>query len=161
VLATDVIRAPAIAPETIGAVARRVAVRAPEAAWALAARLPPLRDGVSQALVRRYALRNAVVSAATFVPGPDLPALAANEIRMALRLATARGSDSAAMPVVAFAAAVGGGLALRGLARRLSALMPLPAWAIQAAVAYAGTRALGEAVGMLARSERGGVRPRC
>lgn len=145
VLATDVVRTPAIDRAALDAIASRLAARAPEAAWVLAARLPALRPAVSRALVERYARRNAGLGAATFVPGPDLPALTLNELRLALRLAAMEGRDPQAVQAVALAASVATGLTLRTVARSLTRLLPLPAWAIQAAVAYAGTRALGAA----------------
>jgi hypothetical protein len=43
------------------------------------------------------------------------------------------------------AATLGAGLGLRALARELVARLPVPRWAVQGAVAYAGTRVLGDA----------------
>jgi uncharacterized protein (DUF697 family) len=42
-------------------------------------------------------------------------------------------------------AALGAGLGFRAVARELLDLLPVAGWAIKGAVAYAGTRALGEA----------------
>jgi uncharacterized protein (DUF697 family) len=46
------------------------------------------------------------------------------------------------------AATFGAGLGLRALARELLDLVPVAGWALKGAVAYGGTRALGEAACM-------------
>jgi uncharacterized protein (DUF697 family) len=147
VLATDVIRTHGIDRPAIDAVARRLALRAPEQAWALAGRLPALRPGVMEQLVRRSARRNAILSAATFAPGPDFPALTLGQLRLALRLMAARGMRTEGPALLAgLAGAVAAGLAGRALARTLRRNLPVPGAFVQAAVAYAGTRAVAEAV---------------
>ena len=50
------------------------------------------------------------------------------------------------------AATLGAGFGLRALARELLDLVPVAGWAVKGAVAYAGTRALGEAADPAARS---------
>jgi uncharacterized protein (DUF697 family) len=81
-----------------------------------------------------------------FVPGADLPVLALHQVRMVLRLEQAYGLDAdpreRAPEVLATIAA---GLGLRAVARQLLAVVPVAGWAVKGAVAYAGTRALGEA----------------
>jgi uncharacterized protein (DUF697 family) len=65
---------------------------------------------------------------------------------MVLRLEQAHGLDAdpreRAPEVLATIAA---GLGLRAVARQLLAVVPVAGWAVKGAVAYAGTRALGEA----------------
>jgi uncharacterized protein (DUF697 family) len=80
-----------------------------------------------------------------FVPGDDLPVLALNQLRLVLRIAAAHGErmDRERLPEIA--ATLGAGLGFRALARELQALLSGARWAVQGAVAYAGTRALGEA----------------
>ena len=146
VLATDVVRVRAGEGLPHGAIARAVAVRLGEEAAPLAARLPLLRGAVCQRLVASFARRNAIVAAAVFVPGADLPVLARNQVRMLLRLDQAYGLEldtRARAPEVI--AVVGAGLGLRTAARELLDLVPVAGWAVKGAVAYAGTRALGEA----------------
>jgi uncharacterized protein (DUF697 family) len=81
-----------------------------------------------------------------FVPGADLPLLALNELRLLLRLEQAYGLEidpRERLPEIA--ATLGVGFGMRALARELLDLVPVAGWAVKGAVAYAGTRALGEA----------------
>jgi hypothetical protein len=158
--ATDVLRARALDAAVIRWIGRRLTVRSSEAAWALASRLPALQETVTRSLVDRYARRNALVAAATFVKGEDFPVLTLNELRMTLRLAAVAGAEPRTGQALAVASSLGGGLALRAVARRLGALLPLPDWAVKALVAYAGTRAIGLAAAALAARDAGAVRPR-
>ena len=115
---------------------------------ALAAHVPSLRPAVTARIVREVALTNAVVAAAPWVRRAHLPLLTLAQARMLLRLGSARGdalpSDPrglAAAVAPALAGAIGMGVGARALHRRLPFRGPL----VGAAVAYAGTRALGEA----------------
>ena len=146
VLATDVVRVRAGEGFSHEAIARAIARRLGEEGAPLAARLPLLRGAVCERLVATFARRNGIVAAAVFVPGADLPVLARNQVRMLLRLDQAHGLEldprSRAPEVLAVLAA---GLGLRTVARELLDLVPVAGWAVKGAVAYAGTRALGEA----------------
>jgi hypothetical protein len=153
VLATDVVRARALDRDAIDAVARRIGVRAPNAAWALARRLPALRVGVRREVVERTAIAAATLAA--FSPraaGSDLPALSLLHVRMALRLEAAGGPTTRAAEAAAVAVSLASGAALRQTARTLLRAPVLPSWVVRAGVAYAGTRALGQAA--LAVGER-------
>jgi uncharacterized protein (DUF697 family) len=87
-----------------------------------------------------------VLGAAVFVPGADLPMLTLNQLRLLLRLEQAYGLDvDPRERLPELAATLGAGLGLRALARELLDRVPVAGWAVQGAVAYAGTRALGEA----------------
>ncbi|MGZ4354569.1 MAG: hypothetical protein ACXVZ4_13590 [Gaiellaceae bacterium] len=146
VLATDVVRVSAGKGFPHDAIARAIAGRLGEEGAPLAARLPLLRGAVCERLVASFARKNGNVAAAVFVPRADLPVLARNQVRMLLRLDQAYGLEldprSRAPEVVAVLAA---GLGLRTVARELLDLVPVAGWAVKGAVAYAGTRALGEA----------------
>jgi uncharacterized protein (DUF697 family) len=75
-----------------------------------------------------------------------MPVLALNEFRLVLRLAQAHGSPAEVgdrLPELA--AALAAGFGLRALARELLGLSPGAGWALKAAIAYGGTRAVGEA----------------
>jgi len=137
VLATDLVRAERVDASIVGRVAERVAARAGEAAWGLARGLPALRGGVSRGLVRRYALANAAVGAAAFVPGADLPALTLNQARLVLRLAAAHGVDPGGPPAVALAGVAAAGLGLRAVARGVAGVLPGLGWALEAGIASA------------------------
>src|SRR5207237_372010 len=97
-------------------------------------------------LVASFSAKNGLVGAAVFIPGADLPVLTLNEVRMVLRLEQAYGlavdpRERAPEVLASLAAGVG----LRAAARELLDLVPVAGWAVKGAVAYAGTRALGEA----------------
>lgn len=124
---------------------RRLAAKDENAAVALAARLPALRRGVADALVARVARQNAVIAAAVFVPGVDFPVLTLNQLRLVLRLAAAYGQEIDAERLPEILGVVGTALGFRALARQALGVVPIAGWAVQGAVAYAGTRTLGEA----------------
>ena len=72
--------------------------------------------------------------------------LALNEFRLVLRLAQAYGAaDDPPERLPELAATLGAGFGLRALARQALCLVPGAGWPVKVAVAYAGTRALGEA----------------
>lgn len=141
VLATDVVRVGAGEPLPLEAIAQTIAARLGERGAPLAARVPLLRNAVSEQLVAAFARRNGLVAAAGWIPGADLPVLALNEFRLVLRLAQAHdapGEVGDRLPELA--ATLGAGYGLRALARQL----PCAGWAWKIAIAYGGTRALGE-----------------
>jgi uncharacterized protein (DUF697 family) len=146
VLATDVVHVGPGEPLPVDDVVEAVAVRLGEEAAPLAGRLPVLRRAVCRRIVASSARKNGILAAAVFLPGADLPLLALNQVRMLLRLDQAYGLEldpRARLPEVA--ATVGAGLGLRTVARELLDLVPVAGWAVKGGVAYAGTRALGEA----------------
>jgi uncharacterized protein (DUF697 family) len=154
VLATDVIRLGAGEGFPLDAIARAAAARLGEAGASLAARVPALRRAVCERLVASFSKRNAFIGAAVFIPGIDLPVLTLNEVRLVLRLEQAYGLDiDLRERLPELAVTLGVGLGLRSLARELLDLIPVAGWAVKGAVAYAGTRALGEAA--LLRLEAG------
>jgi hypothetical protein len=112
----------------------------------LAARLPALRPAVVEGLIRGTVRKNAVIGAAVFVPGADLPALTLNEAMLAVRIAVA-GGRKADVKVLwpELATVIGVGLGCRRLARELESL-PLSRPVVRGAIAFAGTWAIGEAL---------------
>ncbi|HEY8107321.1 MAG TPA: hypothetical protein VIC70_01345 [Gaiellaceae bacterium] len=146
VLATDVVWVGAGGAFPLEAIAHAVAVRLGEHGAPLAARVPLLREAVSEQLVASFARRNGLVAAAVWIPGADLPILALNELRLVLRLVQAYGAAREVRDLLPeLAATVGAGFGLRALAREVLDLIPGPGWALKSAIAYGGTRALGEA----------------
>jgi uncharacterized protein (DUF697 family) len=146
VLATDIVWVGPGEGFPLEANAKAIASRLGEEAAPLAARVPLLRRAVAQQLVAAFARKNGIVGAAVFVPGADLPLLALNELRLLLRLEQAYGLEidpRERLPEIA--ATLGVGFGMRALARELLDLVPVAGWAVKGAVAYAGTRALGEA----------------
>src|SRR5262245_61752065 len=155
VLDTNVIRIPPgqglPVAETAAALARVLGPAGP----GVAARLPVLREAVVAHLVTQSSLRNGLIGAATFLPGPDLPALTLNQIFLTIRMAVATGRDAqvaALWPELAVVAATG--LAWRKLARGLE-FLPVPRFAVRGAVALGGTYAVASAL-----RRRLSVRPR-
>lgn len=145
VLATDVVAVPPGAGFPVEEIARALARRLGERATPLAARLPVLRPAVCDELIRKFSRRNAVLGAAVFVPGADLPVLTLNQIRLALRIADAYGRPADRERLPELLGVVGGALGFRALAREAVGLVPVAGWAVKGGIAWAGTRAVGEA----------------
>lgn len=146
VLATDVVWVDTGEAFPLEAIARRLASRLGERGAPLAAQVPLLREAMSERLVAAFALRNAVLAAAPWVRRPELPRLALNELRLVLRLAQAYGAaDDPPERLPELAAVVGAGVGLRAVVREAREHAPGAGWAVKVAVAFAGTRALGEA----------------
>jgi uncharacterized protein (DUF697 family) len=144
--ATGVVRAGAGEALPLDAISRAIGARLGEDGAPLAARVPLLRDPVGELLVESFSRRNGVVAAAVWIPGADLPVLTLNELRLVLRLAQAYGATADVRDrLPELAATIGAGFGLRALARELLDTLPVAGWAVKCAVAYGGTRALGEA----------------
>ncbi len=145
VLATDIIHAPPGQGFPIDEIAHAVARKLGESGTALAARLPSLRGAVCDELIRSFSKKNAIVAAAVFIPGVDLPVLTLNQARLVLRIALAHGQEIDRDRAVELLGVVGLGFGMRTVARELLDLVPVAGWAVKGAVAYTGTRAIGEA----------------
>jgi uncharacterized protein (DUF697 family) len=145
VLATDVVRVPAGSGFPVDEIARAVAHRLGEEATSLAARLPVLRRPLAEELTGRFARRSALVGVAVFVPGADFPVLTLQQLRLVLRIGAAHGEELDAERLPEVLAVIGGALAFRAASRQLLAVVPVAGWIVKGAVAYTGTRALGEA----------------
>ena len=145
VLATDLVRVPPGRGFPIDEIAAAVARRLGEDGTSLAARLPVLREAVCDELIRSFSKRNALVSAAVFIPGVDMPVLTLNQARLVLRIALAHGQEIDNKRAVELLGVVGAGLGFRAVARELLDFVPVAGWAIKGAIAYAGTKAVGEA----------------
>jgi uncharacterized protein (DUF697 family) len=126
-------------------IATRLARALGEAATPLAARLPVLRRPVCEGLIRKFSRQNGFIGVVFFIPGADLPVLTLNQIRLVLRIADAYGFeiDKERLPEVL--AVIGSGFGFRALARQAVGVVPLVGWVLRGGIAYAGTRALGEA----------------
>ena len=133
---------------SVGELATAIARVASRSAPSLAARLPLLRPAVARRLIGTTALTNAALAASPSPQQAQLPLLTLAQSRMLLLLGLSRGDvlprDPQELAIAAGPALVGSlgvGLGARALVRRLPVRGPL----IRAAVAYAGTRALGAA----------------
>jgi uncharacterized protein (DUF697 family) len=145
VLATDLVRVPPGAGFPVEEIARAVARRLGEDSTSLAARLPALRGPVCDELIQAFSKRNALIAAAVFIPGIDMPILTLNQMRLVLRIGLAHGQSVDNQRAAELVAVVGAGFAFRTVARQLLDVVPVAGWAVKGAVAYTGTRAVGEA----------------
>jgi uncharacterized protein (DUF697 family) len=157
VLAGDVVRAEPGAGFPLEELADVLARRLGEAATPLAARLPVLRDAVCAHLVESFSRRNAITAAAVFVPGADLPLLTLNQARLVLRIASAYGAEIDGQRLPELLAVLGAGFGFRALAREALDFVPVAGWALKGAVAYSGTRALGEAARRYFKQQQAGA----
>ena len=145
VLATDLVRVPPGAGFPVDEIARAVARRLGEDSTSLAARLPVLRGPVCDELIHAFSKRNAIIAAAVFIPGVDMPVLTLNQARLVLRLGLAHGQAVDNQRAAELVGVVGAGFAFRAVARELLDVVPFAGWAVKGGVAYTGTRAVGEA----------------
>ncbi|HXK14691.1 MAG TPA: DUF697 domain-containing protein [Gaiellaceae bacterium] len=145
VLATDLVRVPPGQGFPVDEIAHAVARKLGESGTALAARLPSLRRAVCDELIRSFSKKNAIVAAAIFIPGVDMPVLTLNQARLVLRIALAYGQEIDKQRAVELLGVVGAGFGMRAVARELLDFVPVAGWAVKGAIAYTGTRAIGEA----------------
>ena len=145
VLAEDLVRVPAGQGFPLAEITAAVAGRLGEKGATLAAALPVLRPAVCRNLIGAYAKRNALIAAAVFIPGVDLPVLTLNQVRLVLWIAIAHGEELDRQRAAELIGVVGAGFGFRAAARELLDLVPVAGWAVKGAVAYTGTRAVGEA----------------
>ena len=153
--ATRVVAVPPGRPLPVYRIAELVASLTDETGYALAARLPVVREAVVEAIVRRFARQNGVLGVAIFIPGADFPVLTLNQLRMVFRIAAAHGEEIDRERIPEVLAVVGAGLGFRTVAREALGFVPGLGWAIKGGVAYAGTKALGKAA--TAYFEQGGA----
>lgn len=145
VLDTDILAVPEGAPLPVGEIAARVSARAEESAHGLAARLPALRPAVVDRIVKSVSQQNGFLGVAIFIPGADFPVLTVNQIRMVLQIAAAHGEPIDFERAVEIVPLIAAAFGFRAAARQLVGIVPGFGWAVKGGMAYAGTRALGEA----------------
>jgi uncharacterized protein (DUF697 family) len=145
VLATDIVRVEPGHGFPVDEIARAIASKLGEKATSLARRLPVLRSAVVERLIDSFSKKNGIIGAAVFIPGVDLPVLTLNQIRMVLAISAAYGLDADAQRAPELVGTIAAGLGFRSLARQLLNVVPILGWVIKGAVAYGGTRAIGEA----------------
>jgi uncharacterized protein (DUF697 family) len=145
VLATDVVRVEPGHGFPVDAIARALADKLGEKTTSFARRLPALRPAVCGQLIESFARKNGIIGAAVFIPGVDLPVLTLNEIRLVLRICSAYGLDVNSQRAPELLATIGAGFGFRALARELLDVVPVLGWVVKGAVAYGGTRAIGNA----------------
>jgi uncharacterized protein (DUF697 family) len=137
VLATDVIRVEAGRAFPLAEIARVIANRLGEDGAPLAAHVPVLREAVCERLVALAARRNGLAA----IRDVGSAVLTANQLRLVQQIAQAYGEEIGLSEGLA---TFGAGVGFRAVAREALAMIPVAGWAVRGAVAYAGTRALGE-----------------
>jgi uncharacterized protein (DUF697 family) len=124
---------------------RELADRTDMSATWLASQLPALRPYVVNAMIEEAARRNAKYAALIFIPGTDLPVLTATQMRLVLRIAAAHGQEISPDRALELLSVLGAAFGFRALAGSIVGAVPVAGWALQAAIAYTGTKALGRA----------------
>jgi uncharacterized protein (DUF697 family) len=145
VLAEDIVHVEGGHGFPVDEIAAALARRLGESGTGLAARLPVLRRPLCNQLIASAAKKNALISAAVFIPGVDMPVLTLNQARLVLRIALAYGQTVDNQRLPELLGVFGAGIGLRAVARELLDFVPVAGWALKGGVAYAGTRAVGEA----------------
>jgi uncharacterized protein (DUF697 family) len=100
---------------------------------------------VCEELIDDFSRKNGILGVAIFVPGADLPVLTLNQLRLVLRIAAAHGVEIDQQRLPEVLGTIAAGYGFRAVARQALGALPVAGWAVKGAVAYAGTRALGEA----------------
>jgi len=116
-----------------------------DGAAALAASLPSVRRTYCDHIVITNAAQNGVIGVVVIIPGADMPAMTANQIRMVLKIAHAYGEELGLDRALEILSIVGTGFVLRTLARQALDFVPGFGWAVKGAVGFSGTVALGQA----------------
>lgn len=160
VLPTDVVMCPPGAGFPTEEIAHVLAARLGDQGTTLAARLPVLREAVCEALIERFSRQNGIAAVAFFVPGTDFPVLTLNQLRLVLRLAAAHGVEVDQKRLPEVLATLGAAVGFRAVARQLLGAVPVAGWLVKGGVAYAGTRALGEAANRYFAAQADAVRSR-
>jgi uncharacterized protein (DUF697 family) len=123
----------------------RIVRAAGDGAAALAFRLPALRRTYCDHVVLANASQNAVIGAVVIIPGADMPAMTANQIRMVLKIAAVYGEQIGLDRALEILSVVGTAFVFRTLARQALDFVPGFGWALKGAVGFTATVALGEA----------------
>lgn len=123
----------------------RLVRAAGDGAAALAVRLPAVRRAYCDHVVLANASQNAVIGAVVIIPGADMPAMTANQIRMVLKIAAAYGEEIGLDRALEILSVVGAAFVFRTLARQALDFVPGFGWALKGAAGFTGTVALGEA----------------
>jgi len=128
-----------------GVVREAIIDRAEEHLVPLGRRYPGLRRPAAQKVISRTSRQNAVIGAAFFVPGTDMPLMTLNQAKMVMGLAALHGFELDQDRIVELLGVVGLGFAFRTAARQIVDFIPGPGLVWKAAIGFSGTLAMGEA----------------
>ena len=123
----------------------RVVRAAGKGASALAVQLPAVRRAYCDHVVLANASQNAVIGAVVIIPGADMPAMTANQIRMVLKIAAVYEEEIGLDRALEILSVVGTAFIFRTLVRQALDFVPGFGWALKGAVGFTATVALGEA----------------
>jgi uncharacterized protein (DUF697 family) len=123
----------------------RLVHAAGDGAGLLAARFPAVRRAYCDHVILANAAQNGVIGAVVILPGADMPAMTANQIRMVLKIAAAYGEEVGFDRAVEILSVVGTAFVFRALARQALDFVPGLGWALKGAVGFSATVALGQA----------------
>ena len=123
----------------------RIVRAAGDGAAKLVTHLPALRRAYCDQVVLANASQNAVIGAFVIIPGADMPAMTANQVRMVLKIAAVYGEEVGLDRALEILSVVGTAFVFRALARQALDFVPGFGWALKGAVGFSGTVALGEA----------------
>jgi uncharacterized protein (DUF697 family) len=121
---------------------------------AMATNFAFMRRAVAEEAIKATSFQNGVVGLVVVIPGADMPVMTANQAKMVLQIAAAYGQTLGAERIKELAVVLGGGFALRAVARQMLAFIPGFGWAVKAGIGYSGTMAMGYAA--LEHFESGG-----
>lgn len=110
---------------------------------ALGRRYPALRTVAANRVIYRTAAQNALIGVAFFVPGSDMPAMTANQVKMVLSIASIYGAEIDRERAVELVGIVAAGFGLRALVRTLVRSVPGIGLVIKVVSGYAATVAMG------------------
>lgn len=112
---------------------------------ALASNFDFMRRSMAEEAIKNTAFQNALIGGVVFIPGADMPLMTANQAKMLMQIAAAYGQPLGMERIKELAAVVGGGFAMRTVARQFVGLVPGFGWAVKAGIGYSGTLAMGYA----------------
>lgn len=114
-------------------------------AVSLAVHLPVVRRAYCDHVILANAKQNGVIGAVVIIPGADMPAMTANQIRMVLQVAAAYGEEIGSDRALEILSVVGSAFAFRALARQALFFVPGFGWVLKGAIGFSATLALGRA----------------
>ena len=128
-----------------GTLEQRIVRAADHGAATLAAHMPAVRRVYCDHIILANAKQNGVIGVVVIIPGADMPAMTANQIRMVLQIAAAYGEEIGLDRALEILSVVGSAFAFRALARQALVFVPGFGWALKGAIGFSATMALGKA----------------
>lgn len=102
-----------------------------------------LRDKLAWSCVRASSLENALVGAIPIIPGPDMPAITLNQIKMILQIAAIYGNDISEDRILEIVVTAAFGIAFKNLSKYVKTNFKLTKFIVNPIFAYSWTTTLG------------------